>query len=58
MKNIRVVINKDGSETAYIPVELTDLFQQIVNAGETDLIESEPEKFDDVPSPLFEWEHR
>ena len=58
MKNIRVVINKDGSETAYIPVELTDLFQQIVNAGETDLIESEPEKFDDVPNPLFEWEHR
>ncbi len=58
MKNIRVVINKDGSETAYIPAKLTDLFQQIVNAGESDLIESEPEMFDDVPNPLFEWEHR
>ena len=58
MKNIRVVMNKDGSETAYIPVELTDLFQQIVNAGERDLIDSEPEKFEDVPNPLFQWESR
>ena len=58
MKPIRVVINKNGSETAYIPAELTDLFEEIVQAGETDLIESEPEKFDDVPNPLFEWEHK
>tara|TARA_Y100000004_G_scaffold130720_1_gene147400 strand:- start:654 stop:830 length:177 start_codon:yes stop_codon:yes gene_type:complete len=58
MKNIRVVINKDGSATAYIPAGLTDLFSQITQAGETDLIESEPEKFDDIPNPLFEWEHR
>jgi len=58
MKPIRVVINKDGSETAYIPAELTDLFEEIVRAGETDLTESEPEKFDDIPNPLFEWEHR
>ena len=58
MKNIRVVVNKNGSETAYIPAELTDIFEEIIQAGETDLIESEPEKFDDVPNPLFEWEHR
>lgn len=58
MKNIRVVINKDGSETAYIPAGLTDLFEQITRAGEMDLIDSEPEKFVDVPNPLFEWEHR
>ena len=58
MKPIRVVINKNGSETAYIPAELTDLVEEIVQAGETDLIESEPEKFDDVPNPLFEWEHK
>ena len=58
MKTIRVVINKNGSETAYIPAELTDLFQEIVEAGQTDIIESEPEKFDDVPNPLFEWESR
>jgi len=58
MKNIRVVINKDGSETAYIPAGLTGLFEEITRAGYMDLYESEPEKFDDVPNPLFEWEHR
>ena len=58
MKSIRVVINKNGSATAYIPAELTDLFLEIAAAGETDIMESEPEKFDDVPNPLFEWEHR
>lgn len=58
MKNIRVVINKNGSETAYIPAELTDLFEEIVRAGETDIFESEPEKFDGYPNTLFEWEHR
>ena len=58
MKNIRVVINKNGSATAYIPAGLTDLFEEIARAGETDLIESEPEKFDDLPNPLFEWEYR
>ena len=58
MKPIRVVINKNGSETAYIPAELTDLFEEIVRAGQTDLAESEPEKFDDIPNPLFEWERR
>ena len=58
MKPIRVVINKNGSETAYIPAELTDLFEEIVRAGETDVMESEPERFDNYPSTLFEWEHR
>ena len=58
MKPIRVVINKDGSETAYIPAGLTDLFEQITRAGEMDLYESEPEKFDDIPNPLFKWEHK
>ncbi len=58
MKPIRVVINKDGSETAYIPAELTDLFSEITEAGHMDLYESEPEKFDDIPNPLFQWEHR
>lgn len=58
MKPIRVVVNKDGSSTAYIPAGLTDLFSQITQAGYTDLIESEPEKFDDVPLALFQWEHR
>ena len=51
-------MNKNGSETAYIPVELRDLFEEIVRAGETDLMESEPEKFDDLPNPLFTWEFR
>ena len=58
MKPIRVVINKDGSETAYIPAELTDLFSEITEAGHMDLYESEPEKFDDVQNQLFVWEHR
>ncbi len=58
MKNIRVVINKNGSETAYIPAGLTGLFEEIVRAGETDIFESEPERFDDYPNTLFEWEHR
>ena len=58
MKTIRVVINKDGSETAYIPVELTGLFGEIVRAGETDIFESEPEKFNDIPNQLFKWERR
>ena len=58
MKNIRVVINKNGSETAYIPAELTDLFEEIIRAGETDIFESEPEMFDDVPARLFQWEHK
>jgi len=58
MKSIRVVINKNGSATAYIPAGLTDLFSQLTQAGHMDLYESEPEKFDDVPNPLFEWEHR
>ncbi len=58
MKPIRVVINKDGSQTAYIPAKLTDLFEEIVQAGETDIFESEPEKFDDVQNQLFVWEHR
>tara|TARA_B100000927_G_scaffold5850_1_gene4562 strand:+ start:434 stop:616 length:183 start_codon:yes stop_codon:yes gene_type:complete len=58
MKSIRVVINKNGSATAYIPAGLTDLFSQLTQAGHSDLIDSEPEKFDDIPNPLFEWEHR
>lgn len=58
MKPIRVVINKDGSATAYIPAELTDLFSQITQAGHSDIMESEPEKFDDVPNPLIEWGSR
>ena len=58
MKPIRVVINKNGSETAYIPAELTDLFEEIVRAGETDVMESEPERFDNYPNTLFEWERR
>ena len=60
MKNrsIRIVINKDGSQTVYVPVELTDLFDQIVRAGDTDLFESEPAKYDEVPNPLFTWEFR
>ena len=37
MKNIRVVINKNGSATAYIPAGLTDLFSQITQAGHMDL---------------------
>ena len=58
MKNIRIVINKNGSQTVYVPVELTDLFDQIVRAGDTDIFESQPEKYDDVPNPLFTWEFR
>ena len=58
VKPIRVVINKNGSETAYIPAELTGLFLEIVGSGETDLMESEPEKFDNIPNPLFQWENR
>ena len=37
MKNIRVVINKNGSATAYIPAGLTDLFSQITQEGHMDL---------------------
>lgn len=58
MKCIRIVINKNGSQTVYVPVELTDLFDQIVRAGDTDIFESQPEEFDDVPNPLFTWEFR
>ena len=58
MKPIRVVINKNGSATAYIPAELTDLFGVIAQAGQTDIFEAQPEKFDDIPNPLFQWEYK
>lgn len=58
MKPIRVVTNKNGSQTVYVPAELTDLFQLIIEAGDTDVFESQTYDYEDVPTPLFEWEHR
>ena len=58
MKVIRVVENKDGSETVYVPAKYVDLFHSIIESGETDIFEAEPESFEDVPSPLFEHEYR
>ena len=58
MKVIRWVENKDGSETVYVPAKYVALFHSIIEAGETDIFESEPERFEDVPNPLFEHEYR
>jgi len=58
MEGVKIVINKDGSETAYIPVELTDLFTEILEAGQRDIFETEPERFEGLPEPLFNWETR
>lgn len=58
MKVIKCVKNKDGSLTVYVPAKYTRLFYDIISAGEADICESEPEEFEDVPSPLFEYEYR
>ncbi len=58
MKKIRIVINKNGSNTVYVPTQLTDLFERIIEAGEADINESQPEYFDNVSDQLFERENR
>ena len=58
MKFIKCVKNKDGSETVYVPAKYTRLFYEIISAGESQLEEAEPESFEDVPQPLFEYFYR
>ena len=41
MTNIRLVHNKNGSMTVYVPAKYADRFEQAIRAGVTDLIESE-----------------
>ena len=40
-QDIRMVTNKNGSMTVYVPAKYADRFEQIVRAGTTDLMESE-----------------
>jgi len=41
MTDIRVVHNKNGSLTVYVPAKYADRFEEAVRAGVTDLLESE-----------------
>ena len=41
MTDIRIVQNKNGSLTVYVPAKFAQRFEEIVHAGTTDLIESE-----------------
>lgn len=41
MTDIRMVYNKNGSLTVYVPAKYADRFEEAVRAGVTDLIESE-----------------
>lgn len=41
MTDIRIVQNKNGSLTVYVPAKYAVRFEQIVRAGTTDLMESE-----------------
>lgn len=40
-QDIRMVHNKNGSLTVYVPAKFRAVFKEAVNAGVTDLIESE-----------------
>ena len=40
-QDIRFVKNKNGSLTVYVPVKFAQRFEEIVQAGVTDLMESE-----------------
>ena len=52
MTDIRMVYNKNGSLTVYVPAKFARRFQEIVWAGTTDLVESE---MDDEEAE--EWSH-
>ena len=41
MTDIRIVQNKNGSLTVYVPAKFAQRFEEIVHAGTTDLLESE-----------------
>ena len=41
MTDIRLVHNKNGSLTVYVPAKFARRFEEIVQAGVTDLMESE-----------------
>lgn len=41
MTDIRIVTNKNGSLTVYVPAKFARRFEEIVQAGTTDLMESE-----------------
>ena len=40
-QNIRFVVNKNGSMTVYVPAKFADRFEQVLQAGITDIMESE-----------------
>ena len=44
---IRIVQNKDGSLTAYVPARWGGLFTDMLREGQTGIYEAEPERFDD-----------
>ena len=52
MTNIRMVYNKNGSLTVYVPAKFAQRFEEAVRAGVTDLVESE---MDDEEAE--EWSH-
>lgn len=41
MTNIRIVYNKNGSLTVYVPAKYADRFEESFRAGVTDIMESE-----------------
>ena len=41
MTDIRIVYNKNGSLTVYVPAKFALRFEEIIQAGTRDLIESE-----------------
>ena len=52
MTDIRIVQNKNGSLTVYVPAKFAQRFEEAVRAGVTDLLESE---MDDEEAE--EWAH-
>ena len=53
-RSIRIVQNKDGSLTAYVPARWGGLFTDMLVAGQSDIYESEPERFDDYTDWVVE----
>ena len=45
-RSIRIVQNKDGSLTAYVPARWGGLFTDMLVAGQSDIYESDPERLD------------
>lgn len=60
-KPIRVVVNKNNSLTVYVPACHVENYTSMLNAGETDIVESEMNEFEIDEWQTkggFQWEYK